>query len=40
VVTGPQKRKLVEIRKKKTYKQVVSWCKEHNDVVHMGAGTW
>ncbi len=39
VVTGPQKRKLVEIRKKKTYKQVVSRCKEHDDVACAGAGT-
>ena len=39
VVTGPQKRKLVEIRKKKTYKQVVSRCKEHDNTAHMGAGT-
>ena len=30
-VTGPQKRKLVEKRKKKLYKQGVSQCKEHSD---------
>jgi len=31
-VTGPQKRKSVEKRKKKLYKQGVSWRKEHGDV--------
>jgi len=31
MVTGLQKRKSVERKKKKTYKQGVSWCKEHSD---------
>ena len=33
MVTGPQKRKLVEKRKKKPYKQGVSQCKKHSNVV-------